>query len=34
LHEPSLPAAEAQNNYPKKNFLCLPMMTISIFSRT
>jgi hypothetical protein len=34
LHEPSLPAAEAQNNYLKKKFLSVPMMTISIFSRT
>jgi hypothetical protein len=34
LHELSLPAAEAQNNYLKKKFLCMPLMTISIFSRT
>jgi hypothetical protein len=34
LHEPSLPAAEAQNNYLKKKILCKPMTTISISSRT
>jgi hypothetical protein len=34
LHDPSLPAAEAQNNYLKKKFLSMPMMTISICSRT
>jgi hypothetical protein len=34
LHEHSLPAAEAQNNYLKKKFLRMQMMTISIFSRT
>jgi hypothetical protein len=34
LHEPSLPAAAPQNNYPKKKFLSITMMAISIFSRT
>jgi hypothetical protein len=34
LHKPSLPVAKAQNNYPKKKFLCMPMVTISICSRT
>jgi hypothetical protein len=34
LHDPSLTAAEAQNNHLKKKFLCMPKMTISICSRT
>jgi hypothetical protein len=34
LHEPSLPAAAAQNNHLKKKFLCMATVAISIFSRT
>jgi hypothetical protein len=34
MHEPSLPVDAAQNNHLKKKFLCLPMVTISISSRT